>query len=46
MANTSPCHMPVIGNVHPIKIEDFDIFCDVISLRARVFIFLIDRGSH
>ena len=38
--------MPVIGNVHPIKIENVDIFCDVIFLRARVFIFLIDRGSH
>ena len=21
MANTSPSHMPVLGNVHPIKIE-------------------------
>ena len=21
MANTSPRHMPVLGNVHPIKIE-------------------------
>ena len=26
MANTSPRHMPVLGNVHPIKIENFDIF--------------------
>ena len=26
MANTSPRHMPVLGNVHPIKIEKFDIF--------------------
>ena len=26
MANTSPRHMPVLGNVHPIKIEHFDIF--------------------
>ena len=25
MANTSPRHMPVLGNVHPIKIEKFDI---------------------
>ena len=25
MANTSPRHMPVIGNVRPIKIENFDI---------------------
>ena len=23
MANTSPRHMPVLGNVHPIKIETF-----------------------
>ena len=50
MANTSPCHMPVLGNVHPIKIENFDFFFrDVTSLLARVFIFLIDmatRGSH
>ena len=26
MANTSPRHMSVLGNVHPIKIENFDIF--------------------
>ena len=26
MANTSPRHMPVLGNVHPIKIENVDIF--------------------
>ena len=32
MANTSPRQMPVLGNVHPIKIENFDIFRDVISL--------------
>ena len=37
MANTSPRHMPVLGNVHPIKIENFDIFGDVISLHARAF---------
>ena len=37
MANTSPRHMPVLGNVHPIKIENLDIFRDVISLIARVF---------
>ena len=47
MANTSPRHMPVLGNVHPIKIENFDIFlCDVIPLLARVFIFLIDRATQ
>ena len=27
MANTSPRHMPVLGNVHPIQIET----CDIIS---------------
>ena len=37
MANTSPRHMPVLGNVHLIKIENIDIFRDVISLLARVF---------
>ena len=26
MANTSPRHMPVLGNIHPIEIENFDIF--------------------
>ena len=46
MANTSPRHMPVLGNVQLIKIELFDIFCDVISLLARVFIFLIDRVTQ
>ena len=46
MANTSPRHMPVLGNVHPTKIEKFDIFRDVISLLARVFIFLFDRATQ
>ena len=46
MANTSPRHMPVLGNVHPIKIEHFDIFRDVISLLARVFILLIDMATQ
>ena len=41
MANTSPRHMPVLGNVHPIEIENFDLFRDVISVLARVFILLI-----
>ena len=40
--------MPVLGNVHPIKMLIF--FRDVISLLARVVILLIDttrtRGSH
>ena len=38
MENTSPRPMPVLGNVHPIKIEK-----NVISLLARVFILLILR---
>ena len=38
--------MPVFGNVHPITIEKFDIFRDVISLFARVVIFLIDRTTQ
>ena len=46
MANTSPRHMPVLGNVHPIKIENFDIFRDVISLLAQVFILLIDTATQ
>ena len=46
MANTSPRHMPVLGNVHPIQIENFDIFRDVISLLARVFILLIDTATQ
>ena len=36
-------HMPVLGNVHPIKIESFDIFRDVISLLAQVVILLIEK---
>ena len=40
MANTSPRHMPVLGNVHPIKIEKFDFFFrDVIYLLARFFLY-------
>ena len=47
MANTSPRHMSVLGNVHSIKIEKFDIFFrDVISLLARVFIFVIDMATQ
>ena len=46
MANTSPRHMPVLGNVHPIKIENVDIFRDVISLLARVVILLIDTATQ
>ena len=40
MANTSPRHMPVIGNVHPIKIENFDIFSwRHFSARSSFYIF-------
>ena len=47
MENTSPRHMPVLGNFHPIKIENKLIFLrDVISLLAQVFIFLIDRATQ
>ena len=47
MANTSPRQMPVLGNVHPIKIENFDFFLrDVIYLLARVFILLIDTATQ
>ena len=39
-------HMPVLGNVHPIK-KTVDIFFrDVISLLARVFILLIDTATQ
>ena len=47
MANISPRHMPVLGNVHPINIEkDLIFFRDVISLLARVFILLIDTATQ
>ena len=47
MANTSPRHMPVLGNVHPIKLEICLIFFrDVISLLARVYILLIDTATQ
>ena len=46
MSNTSPCHIPVLGNVPQIKIEHFDIFRDVISLLARDLIFLIERATQ
>ena len=47
MANTSPRHMPVLGNVHTIKIKNVDIFFrDVISLLTRVVILLIDTATQ
>ena len=42
MASTSPRHMPVLGNVHPIKIENFDIH---FSARSS-FILLIDTATQ
>ena len=35
-------HMPVLGNVHPIKIENFDIFRVMISVGVRQF----PRNTH
>ena len=50
MANTSPHHMPVLGNVHPIKIENFDIFSwRHFSARSSFYIinwYAYPRGSH
>ena len=50
MANTSPRHKPVLGNVHPIKIENFDIF-SWRHFTARSSFYIINwygypRGSH
>ena len=43
-------HMPVLGNVHPIKIENFDIF-SWRHFSARSIFYIINwygypRGSH
>ena len=48
MANTSPRHMPVLGNVPPIKLksEMLIFFRDLISLLARVVILLIDTATQ
>ena len=46
MANTSPRHMPVLGNVHPIKIENVDIVFVTSFLCARVVILLIDTATQ
>ena len=46
MANTSPRHMPVLGNVHHVKIKKMIFFHDVISLLARVYILLIDTATQ
>ena len=40
MANTSPHHMPVLGNVHPIKMEKFDIFFGTSFLCSLEFLYL------
>ena len=39
MANTSPRHMPVLGNVHPIKIEKIDIFLVTSFLCSLEFLY-------
>ena len=39
-------HMPVLGNIHPIKIKKLIFFRDVISLLARVDILLIDTATQ
>ena len=49
MANTSPRHMPVLGNVHPIKIELF--FFSWRHFCARSCFYIINwydypRASH
>ena len=44
MANTSPCHMSVLGNVPPLKSRILIFFRDVISL-LDIFI-LIDRATQ
>ena len=51
MTNTSPRHMPMLGNVHPIKIENFDIFSwRHFCARSRFFLIFnwygYPRGSH
>ena len=47
MAKYLARHKPVLGNVHPIKIEKKKIFFrDVISLLGRVFISLIDTATQ
>ena len=47
MANTSPRHMPVLGNVHPIKIEKFDFFFVTLFFCSLNFVyFLIDRDTQ
>ena len=40
MANTSPRNMPVLRNVQPIKMENFDIFVwSYFSARTSFYIF-------
>ena len=46
MANTSPRHMPVIGNVHPIKIENIVIFSWLHFSGRSSFYILIDRATQ
>ena len=46
MANTSPRHMPVLGNVHPIKIENFDIFFFVTSFHCSLEFLYIQKREN
>ena len=48
MANTSPRHMPLLGNVHPIKIESFDILSwrHLSAHQSFYILFLIDRATQ
>ena len=41
-----PATCQCLATFTPIKIEHFDIFCDVISLLARVVILLIDTATQ
>ena len=45
MANTSPRHMPVLGNVHPIKIKKIVIFFVASFLCSLEFLYF-DRATQ
>ena len=46
MANTSPATCQCLATFTPLKSKILIFFRDVISLLARVFIFLIDRATQ
>ena len=46
MANTSPATCQCLATFTPLKYKILIFFRDVISLRARVFIFLIDSATQ